>query len=247
MGLPRMRWRVFWDGWHSGAWNMAFDEALLDRMIETGGVAIIRFYGWNEPTVSLGRSQRVWPALQIWMGHIPIVRRPTGGRAILHLPAEITYSVVLSEKELGPDGRSVLRSYRCLNRALKAGLSSLGWTVEEGRGSACEGIRSVDCFQVGASCDLMMEGRKVVGSAALRRRGFLLQQGSLPLGGEVTWGEDVGLSVPLPVRGRGREHILAGFLEGFQSQFGCAWLEGGVDSAVESLAQRRVARYVIEW
>jgi lipoate-protein ligase A len=160
---------------------MALDRALLDRLAErpAGDAApILRFYAWDAPTLSFGRMQRAADDLLRRCGElgIPAVRRPTGGKAILH-HREVTFSIITPVAGLG----GVLESYRIFAHAIASGLRCLGVEAalcqpkQAGRRSAAL------CFAAPAACDLEVGGRKLLGSAQARRGGALLQQNSLPL------------------------------------------------------------------
>src|SRR2546423_6992920 len=119
-------WRLILDAPAGGAWNLAVDEGLLDGVAAAPAPPTLRFYGWTPACLSLGYFQR-FDAVDLdgcrALG-ADIVRRPTGGRAILH-DREVTYSVVLPASLLGPDG-GVLPSYHRLSQALLDGLRRLG-------------------------------------------------------------------------------------------------------------------------
>ncbi len=160
---------------------MAVDEALLTNYQQGNAQPTVRVYRWQPACVSLGYFQRwsdVNHAARQACG-VEVVRRLTGGRAILH-GDELTYSVVVSEEQLGT--RGVLATFRHLSEGVVAGLARLGITAElkalaEPRPREAE----ANCFAAVARCDLVCDGRKLVGSAQLRRIGTVLQHGSLPL------------------------------------------------------------------
>lgn len=169
----------------TGAWNMALDEALMASARE--GRATLRFYGWSPPCLSFGRHQpargRYDPEAARRRG-IDVVRRPTGGRAVLHR-REVTYSVT------APAGRwgGLRECYGRINRGLARGLVGLGvpldpWRSFETRGGV--GSRPPPplaraCFQDPLPGELTSGGRKLVGSAQWRVDGSLLQHGSILL------------------------------------------------------------------
>jgi len=183
-------WRYLDSGPMSGAENMAFDEAVLEAHADGLVPPTLRVYGWHPSAVSLGKFQRVERAVDLEacrrMG-LEVVRRPTGGRAILHTAEEVTFSLVISTARLGTTG--VMDSYRRLAAGLVAALHLLGMEarlVERGApAAAASGHAGVAqdpaCFAVKARCDLVVGGAKLVGSAQVQRKGFLLQQNSLPL------------------------------------------------------------------
>src|SRR5690349_21694465 len=119
-------WRLLVDAPAGGAWNMAVDEMLLDGVAGGATLPTLRFYQWSPPCLSLGYFQpfEVVDVEGCRAQGVDVVRRPTGGRAILH-DREVTYSIALPASLLGPDG-AVLPSYHRLSLALQNGLRRLG-------------------------------------------------------------------------------------------------------------------------
>lgn len=172
-----MRWRLLLTSPLDGADNMALDEALLRRARESGE-GVVRVYSWAVPTLSLGRNQRAvgaYPAERARGLGVDVVRRPTGGRALLH-HREITYSVTAP----APEHESLARSYRTINQALLSALRELGVQAEVAvRHQRLPPPGSAPCFELPADGELMLGGRKLVGSAQYREQGALLQHGSI--------------------------------------------------------------------
>ena len=159
-----------------GAENMALDEALMERARRTGEW-VFRVYGWSAPTLSFGRNQTArgaYDAAALASRGIDAVRRPTGGRAILHW-REATYSVT------GPDGGagSLRESYERINRLLVAGLRQLGVAAAPAAERRAVAPGLAPCFDHPATGELVHDGRKLVGSAQWRHDGALLQHGSI--------------------------------------------------------------------
>ncbi|MBU0611130.1 MAG: lipoate--protein ligase family protein [Armatimonadetes bacterium] len=179
-------WRLICSLPANGAWNMAVDEAMLLAGVAGLIPPTLRFYAWEPATVSLGFFQPLDERIdltQIAARGFGLVRRPSGGRAILHKD-ELTYSVVVPEG-LIPDGRSVMGSYRTLSRGIEAGLRLLGLGAEmPDRRHAprlkAAGLPTV-CFAASAGGDMVAGGRKIVGSAQTRRGGVIMQHGSVPI------------------------------------------------------------------
>lgn len=179
-------WRLLLTDPRPGAWNMACDEALLWAHAQGQSPPTVRFYRWQPPCLSLGYAQSFSRSVRAdvcaRLG-IDIVRRLTGGRAILH-DAELTYSVVVREELLGV-GPGILPAYRHLSQGLLLGLRRLG--VEASLvGRAREAARRAGaadpaCFAAAAACDLVVGQVKLVGSAQARKWGAILQHGSLLL------------------------------------------------------------------
>lgn len=183
-------WRLLRSGAMTGPENMACDQAILEAAIAAVAEGsppevTLRLYAWEPPAVSLGYHQKAEDVDRdrLRQAGIEVVRRPTGGRAIFHA-RELTYAVV---GPLSLFGRrvGVLESYRLLSAAILAGLEErLGVRAELSRGKAPKGPidRSpVACFQRPAQCDAVAGGKKVVGSAQVRRGECFLQHGSIPL------------------------------------------------------------------
>ena len=183
MGLV---WRLLVTEPLDGATNMAVDEALLRARIDESGGPTVRFYGWRPATVSLGYAQPLHEAVDHEACRalgIGLVRRPTGGSAVLHEApdAEVTYSVVAREGDF-PGADDVLETYRILGEGLAAGLAQLGVRARltplvRGRRAASP----VFCFRRAGAYELAVEGRKLVGSAQRRQRRAFLQHGSVLL------------------------------------------------------------------
>lgn len=173
------RWRVLVTPPADGAWNMALDEALLARARETGE-GVVRVYGWSAPTLSLGRHQTARGRYDLERASalgVRFVRRPTGGRAVLH-HREVTYSVTAP---VGPMG-SLRESYGWINRLLVEGLHRLGVDAQV---AASVGHApppgTAPCFEEPVDGEIVARGRKLVGSAQVREDGALLQHGSILL------------------------------------------------------------------
>jgi len=165
----------------SGARNMSVDEALLASVQQGLAAVTLRFYRWEPATVSLGYFQDAGEVDRDAIARLGLglVRRPTGGRAILH-DDELTYSIVIPAEAL-PGGRSVGRSYLAISRGLLAGLEILGLEARVGKSRASRSALSPGCFALSTRADLTAAGQKVIGSAQVRRSGTILQHGSIPL------------------------------------------------------------------
>ncbi len=184
---PAATWRLLVDEPADGATQMAVDEAILRAVVEGFSPPTLRFYAWSPPCLSLGRNQSGsdvdWAACRA--AGIDVVRRPTGGRAILHTD-ELTYSVVLLQADPRAAG-DVVESYRRLSEGLLAGLRHLGLEAVQARGQRTAGtVLSAICFETPSDYEITVEGRKLIGSAQCRARGGVLQHGALPLWGDLT-------------------------------------------------------------
>lgn len=162
-----------------GKLQMAIDEWLFAQHHLGKYPPILRFYTWRSPTISLGYHQRRWPIFWqdlTWQEMpIDIVRRPTGGRAVLH-QGDLTYMVITS----GLRGRRI-DSYQRICEFLMAGLRSLGVDLYYGLVGR-DYIRNPNCFATATGADLVLaNGAKLIGSAQLRRGNAILQHGSIRL------------------------------------------------------------------
>lgn len=168
---------------------MAIDEAIM-QSVAAGGPPTLRLYGWEPPAVSIGYFQdlerEVDEAACSQLG-IDVVRRLTGGRAVLH-DVEVTYSLVIAESHpLIPS--SVVESYRVISEGLMRGLERLGMRPEMKMPERSPGGRlarianggSAACFDAPSWYEVTVGGKKVIGSAQVRRYGVVLQHGSIPL------------------------------------------------------------------
>lgn len=170
----------------SGAANMAMDQSIAEACAAGDSLPTLRFYRWEPPAVSLGRHQ---PLSDVDLDAVSergydIVRRPTGGRAILHTD-ELTYSVCAPAHEPRVQG-SVMDAYLRLSNALLSGLHSLGLHADKAGGDVRAGPDvSAACFEVPSAYEITAGGRKLLGSAQSRRAGYVLQHGSLPLMGDI--------------------------------------------------------------
>ncbi|BBJ27157.1 lipoate--protein ligase family protein [Athalassotoga saccharophila] len=169
-----MIWQLVDSGIMDGFKNMAYDLALLDSVQDE---PILRFYEWYPPALSIGRFQRT-EDLNIdfirKMG-FDLVRRPSGGRAVLHYD-ELTYSVILPASM---SNKSVLESYLEISRAILNGLKRLNLDCRISRDKK-NYMRNSACFAVTSVYEISVDGKKLVGSAQVRRNGKILQHGSIP-------------------------------------------------------------------
>ena len=170
-------WRLLIAAPRLGAENMARDTALQARAARTGET-VFSIYSWSRPTISFGRNQPasgLYDVGKIRAADIDVVRRPTGGRAILH-HHEVTYSVTAPVTDAAP----LRETYSRINRILQKGLSQLGVSVEPASASRRVGVpRARPCFETPAEGELVAHGGKLVGSAQWRDDRALLQHGSI--------------------------------------------------------------------
>ena len=185
--LPAATWRlIIEEAPRSGAANMAVDQAIAQACAAGESPPTLRFYRWQPPAISLGRHQHIADidrAAAAVHGY-EIVRRSTGGRAILHTD-ELTYAVAASMDEPRVQG-GVMDAYLRLSNALVAGLHHLGVQADKAAGDVRTGSDvSAACFEVPSAYEITVGGRKLMGSAQSRRARYVLQHGSLPLVGDI--------------------------------------------------------------
>ncbi len=178
-----MQFDIIDTGAHDGAWNMAFDVARAEAVDAGTAAPMLRFYTWQPWCISLGRHQKENEINtdRTTFDDIGLVRRPTGGRAILHAE-ELTYSVVMPS-----DGRGIMEVYRDIASALTAGLQLLvpGIDIAKSQPDFQKLYReagSIPCFSSSARYEIEFEGRKLVGSAQRRIGSAVLQHGSMLIG-----------------------------------------------------------------
>lgn len=167
-------------------YNMAVDEALMNFVSRGEIDPVIRFYTWNPATLSIGYFQKLTKEIDIEKvkekGY-GLVRRATGGRGVLH-DKELTYSVIVPESHPNMP-KTVTEAYRVISEGLLEGFKSLGFDAyfsipktKEAR-DKLKTPRSSVCFDAPSWYELVVEGRKIAGSAQTRQKGVILQHGSI--------------------------------------------------------------------
>ncbi len=180
----KTKWRILIDGNHGPAENMAIDEAIFTLVRRGESVPTIRFYGWEPPTLSIGYHQKCESEVdfdELEKRGYGFVRRPTGGRAVLHRD-EVTYSVIAPIG--GALSGNVTDIYMRISEALRDGLRLMGVNaeLEKGKLSSDEQRKAANpCFTSTSRYELAVDGRKIVGSAQVRKDNAFLQHGSILL------------------------------------------------------------------
>jgi lipoate-protein ligase A len=256
-------WRLIFDPPQDGFHNMALDEALLERCrsgdFAPGSFPVLRIYAWSVPTLSLGRFQDALRAVDQGFCRdrgIPVVRRPTGGAAVLH-DREVTYCLV-GPTQAPPFEGSLLDSYRRIAQGIAGGLSLLGAEPDPPVPAPSIHPRAlpVQCFARASSYETTIQGRKVVGSAQVRRKGASLQHGSILLdahtdlfdqasGGQQ--GERQGWTTLRLLLGRVPlyEEVAVALARGLGQAFGVGWnLEGAAPEEERSAGRLRARKYL---
>ena len=177
--MGRLCWTVVCDPPRDGAANMAADHALASTVGPDAGW--LRLYSWTRPTLSLGRNEPAAGTYDFARAQrlgIDVVRRPTGGRGVLH-DAELTYAVVAPVAAVG----RVRAAYAVVQRGLATGLRSLGADARLAAGKVPGAPRAGACFDVTTGGEVVAGGRKLTGSAQARIGHALLQHGSVLIDG----------------------------------------------------------------
>lgn len=186
--VKKAKWYFINSGPCSPSYNMAMDEALLDWHSEGLIPPVIRFYEWNPATLSIGYFQSVEKEIDMEavkrLG-LGFVRRPTGGRGVLH-EHELTYSVIVKESYPSMPA-TVTEAYRVISEGLLLGFQHLGLDAyfsvpnTEEQKENLKKPKSAVCFDTPSWYELVVEGKKVAGSAQTRQKGVILQHGAILL------------------------------------------------------------------
>lgn len=186
--MEKESWYFIDSGKCSPSYNMALDEKLLEWHSAGTIPPVVRFYGWEPATLSIGYFQKVHKEIDmeaVKKHGLGFVRRPTGGRGVLH-DQELTYSVIVSEEHPNMPA-TVTEAYRVISEGILQGFRELGLeadfsiprTKEEEQ--SLKSPRSAVCFDAPSWYELVVEGRKIAGSAQTRQKGVILQHGSIIL------------------------------------------------------------------
>lgn len=264
---PGLSWRIISDGAQSGAANMARDHAMAAAL--RPGTGTVRFYRWSPATLSLGRNEPVTEAYRDFLRTHPdigLVRRPTGGRAVIH-DRELTYAVALPVRAFG----GPRQAYRRVTEGLVTGLRHLGVKAVVAAGRVLPPDAG-PCFLEPAEGEVVVRGRKLVGSAQVRVGGAVLQHGSVLLvadqtpllGGMQSCGDSArgngahdghieasgGAITLAEVLGKAPawERLVDAFRRGFARALGGDWTPGALTDVERRLASELEERYgSTEW
>lgn len=186
--MGKKTWHYINSGKCTPSYNMALDEALLEWHSKGEIGPVLRFYEWAPATLSIGYFQSVSKEIdmeQVTKHGLGFVRRPTGGRGVLH-EHELTYSVIVSE-DYPNMPETVTEAYRVISGGLLEGFRKLGldanFSIPESK-EEIEGLKSPKsavCFDVPSWYELLVEGKKIAGSAQTRQKGVILQHGAILL------------------------------------------------------------------
>jgi lipoyl(octanoyl) transferase len=172
-----MKFRLIDSKDNTSSMNMAIDEALL-----TSKKPVLRFYSWNPAGLSLGYFQntQVINLIQCKKLKVDVVRRLTGGNAVLH-DKELTYSLVIDENKMP---KSIVESYKVISSGLLEGLKNLGLKAVM-NSEVSEGQKSAVCFNDPSWYEMVVNNKKIVGSAQKRIDGKILQHGAVLIDADV--------------------------------------------------------------
>ena len=275
-------WRLLIDQPADGAANMARDEALLSTQAVGAAQPTLRLYRWRSAYLSLGRFQRADAIDQAACARadVAIVRRPSGGRALLH-DAELTYAIIARADNPLFGDQSIAATYRQISLALLAGLRRLGVAAEltpiqrGARQADKQTSRQADkqsfnppislspnlpvsrssaaCFDTPAAYELIVAGRKLVGSAQTRRDGSILQHGAIPLTAHAARlaallrqpPDDLGAKMIALDQAAGRriefDELADALIAGFRADWGIAFERGELSAQEQREEQRLIA------
>jgi lipoate-protein ligase A len=188
---PKQQWRLIVNKPTNGAWNMAVDESILIAVGRGEVLPTLRLYAWEPPCLSIGYAQAI-SDIDLHLLHSrgwDIVRRPTGGSAILHTD-ELTYSIIGSDEAYLLKG-SLLDSYQKIAQGLLTALEMMGIdasieTIDDTLSQPVTKHREAICFENPSKFEITVSQKKLLGSAQARRKEGILQHGTLPLHGDIT-------------------------------------------------------------
>lgn len=162
---------------HKGSFNMALDEAIF-RSYNVNDMPLLRFYQWEKPTLSLGYFQKGRLFEKLWDSKdIDIVRRPTGGRGVVH-HLELTYAIIAGYDDYFMK-KDLVRSYLDISKLFKKAFENMGILIQIEDQKLKE--NSPNCFESPSLFEITLKGYKVIGSAQYRNSGKFLQHGSIIL------------------------------------------------------------------
>ncbi len=209
---------------------MAADKYLFEYAVKDSSVPVLRIYGWNEPSITIGNHQSIERALDRFrLGGTPVVKRITGGRALLHETDEITYAVAGDFLKYRQLGNSLNESYNLISSAIVQFYKFLGWAAEINRRDNPVSLSNSATLQKGCMAavshyEILVNGQKMAAGSQRRATHSFLQHGAIKLfppqshpairGGM----EDVGLKEVEGIK-QGRDDLIAGLVKKFEDEF----------------------------
>jgi lipoyl(octanoyl) transferase len=178
----RYQWRLILDPPLPGEENMSRDTEIMEEVLTGDCPPTLRLYRWSPPAVSLGYFQDAGEVVDMEacrQAGVDVVRRPTGGRAVLHQD-ELTYSIIVPEAHPFINKGGVMDAYRGISRGIVTAFNLLGIVASiTPEKEARAGLAPGSCFDTPSAYEVQVNGKKVVGSAQLRRDGIVLQHGAI--------------------------------------------------------------------
>jgi lipoate-protein ligase A len=178
-------WRVILNGPESASFNMAADAVLFERAEDCSSPPVLRLYAWDKPSITIGFHQTLERALDVQkLDHTPVVRRVTGGRALLHDDGELTYAVAGDFRRHPVLGDTLATSYHVIAEAIIRFYRSLGWPAVMARRddpillSGSAGVQK-GCFASVSRFEITASGQKLAASSQRRGRSTLIQHGAI--------------------------------------------------------------------
>ncbi len=223
----------------SAAGQMAIDHAMLDES-QHSGATLVRIYRWERDTVSFGANesaQRSWNRAEFEARHLPVVRRPTGGRAVWHAAADLTYAVAAPQAAFGGLKPAYQRLHALLADALARFDLAVALAATPGQ---LPGLAPGACFSSAAGGEVLVAGRKTIGSAQLASGAHFLQHGAIALA------DRTALLAPLALAGTAPPAITADVplpdADRVEEAIAEAWQAAGATMASHQLASAVIAR-----
>jgi lipoate-protein ligase A len=180
-------WRSILDGDHPASYNMAADAYLLHAADTDDGVPVVRVYGWDRPSITIGYHQSPERAVNTdKLGETPVVRRITGGRALLHDDNELTYSVSGNFRNYPRLGHNLHETYYLISRAIVDFYNNLGVPAQISRRDQPVSLRPNDNLQAGCYAaisrhEIIVEGQKIAAGSQRRTQKSLIQHGAVKI------------------------------------------------------------------
>lgn len=196
-------WRLILEGRNSASYNMAADAFLLEQADQGDVPPAVRIYGWDRPSITIGYHQQLERAVDTaFLGTTPVVRRITGGRALLHDDNELTYAVAGNFVRHPALGLSLRDSYHIISCAIVAFYNSLGWPArisQRDRPISIGGSadRQIGCFASISRFEITLGDRKIAAGSQRRTKAAYLQHGSIKVGASPHHPAIAGLSQPV--------------------------------------------------
>ncbi|MCP4569825.1 MAG: hypothetical protein GY841_19775 [FCB group bacterium] len=248
-------WRLIIEGKKSASYNMAADDYLLELAEKRESPPIIRLYGWDVPSITIGYHQKLKRAVDITkLDDTPVVQRITGGRALYHDDAELTYAVsgnFIAYPQLGED---LNRSYRLISEAVVLFYGNLlGWQAEIARrddpiGLGGKAEKQKGCFSALSRHEIIVNGQKTAAGSQRRTKQALMQHGAIKLGPPVRHPAIVEmpqtdalekLAVDLPPQ----KELVAGLVEALEKTYSAVFVVELFTPGEEAEIASRMARF----